>query len=246
MLHGRPSAEKLKQLWKVVRMQFWLQIVTALNVTSNGCKLCRGRVAPAISQHQPATKQIYFKSTDWDIYILTIEKSWSKMSNSLKNTRYGTLRHGGPAVCHVIHVIHVCSVPVSVGVWLWGWGEECELCPIITDNSSCWPPPWPGRGTDPVATPSCHHRHLWILDTGEWLHNTGFSKYQFIHVHPSSVIVLFGHWKLVCMCCGYLFWNQMSVCLQWEWGLHHLLSVGHCHTIALHTRGVWGCGGLTA
>ena len=40
------------------------------------------------------------------------------MSNSLENTRYGTLRHGGPAVCHVIHVIHVCSVPVSVGVWL--------------------------------------------------------------------------------------------------------------------------------
>ena len=43
------------------------------------------------------------------------------MSNSLRNTRYGTLRHGGPGVCHVIHVIHVihvCSVPVSVGVWL--------------------------------------------------------------------------------------------------------------------------------
>ena len=39
------------------------------------------------------------------------------MSNSCKNTRYGTPRHGGPAICHVIHVIHVSPCP-----WVCGGG----------------------------------------------------------------------------------------------------------------------------
>ena len=101
------------------------------------------------------------------------------MSNSCKNTRYGTPRHGGPAVRHVIHV--------SPCLWVCGGGL------LQTEGE--------GRSVTSVSfvpllqiTPAGGRRHgrggarTWLplpaptTATSEWLHNTSFSKYQFIHV----------------------------------------------------------------